>query len=163
MDLKELSYIYNRIGQLKRWHISTGMMEIDSMYFGQLFFVEYIMNHPGCTQKDLADRFALSKAAVTKSVKKMIKNGLITREVNREDERKYELYATETGQHLAAKCRSIFEGVDNLFYRGFSEEEIETFAGFLHRIMDNLETDYSRNKTIRDLVMESEKREEAKK
>lgn len=156
MELKDISYKYRRVSQLKRWHISMGMKNVDSLYYGQLHLLEYIISHPECSQKDIADRFALSKATVTKSVKRMIKNGIITRVVNPEDERKFMLKATEKGNELSDSCINIFKNVDELTFKDFSEEEVEQFSNYLDRIMENLETDYSRNKSLRELIIESD-------
>ena len=156
MELKDISYKYRRVSQLKRWHISMGMKDVDNIYYGQLHLLEYIVSHPECSQKDIADRFALSKATVTKSVKRMLKNGIITRVTNPEDERKFMLKATEKGEELEASFINVFKRVDELAFKNFSEEEIEQFNGYLERIMENLETDYSRNKSLRELIIESD-------
>ncbi len=156
MELRDISYKYRRIGQLKRWHISMGMKDVDSIYYGQLHLLEYIISHPQCSQKDLADRFALSKATVTKSVKRMIKNGIITRVVNPDDERKFMLQATEKGSELNEKCINVFNSADELEFKNFTREEIEQFNEYMDRMMENLETDYSRNKTLRELIMEAD-------
>ena len=162
MELKDISYRYRRVSQLKRWHISEGMKDVDSIYYGQLHLLEYITSHPECSQKDIADRFALSKATVTKSVKRMIKNGIITRVVNPEDERKFMLKATEKGLELSKTFISVFENVDKLTFKDFSEEEIEQFGRYMDRIMENLETDYSRNKSLRELIIESDSGKDSK-
>ena len=161
MEYKDISYLYRRVEQLKRWHVSSELNSLGAIYYGQLHLLDFVVSHPGCTQKDLADRFALSKASITKSVKRMIKNGLITREINPEDERKFQLFASDLGMEVNRKCLDVFVNIDELTFKGFSEEEIKVFSELLTRMMDNLETDYSRNKSIRQLVMESEKKEES--
>ena len=154
MNLKELNRKSRRVEQLRKWHLSKRMNAMEGLYYGQIHLLEYIINHPGCNQKDIADMFALSKASVTKSVKRMLNNDIITRQVNSDDERQFELYATEKGIQLARECSRIYDDTSELAYKGFSEEELKQFDEYLSRIMENLETDYSRGKTVRQLQME---------
>ena len=152
MDKKNLNYKFRRISQLKHWHIGSRMQSFDSIYYGQIHLLDYIVMHPGCTQKDLADYFASSKASITKSIKRMISNEIIYRVTNESDERKFALYATEKGEQLSAKSQAIFREVNENTYVGFNEEELKQFESFLDRIIDNLETDYSRGKTEKELL-----------
>ena len=105
----------------------------------------------------------MSKAAVTKSVKRMLKTGLVERHVNESDERKYALYATKKGQKLFESCISIFGEVNDLTLKGFSDEDREKFNEYLLRIMDNLETDYSRGLNMARLMAEANENKEEEK
>lgn len=163
MDKKELNYKFRRIGQLKRWHIGTRMQTFDSIYYGQIHLLDYIVMNPGCTQKDLADYFASSKATITKSVKRMLCNEIIERKVNEQDERKFELYATEKGKELSGKSSAIFNEVGERTYQGFDEEELEQLDEYISRILNNLETDYSRGRSGNELVEIVSKVKEKKK
>lgn len=157
MTERELIYKLRRIMQLGRWRISLNIKDLEDSYYGQLSLLRYVQDHPGCTQKDMAEHFAISKAAVTKTVKRMIHNGLLERKTNEQDERKYEVYCTEKGAAIHQQAREAFRDVERLTFRGFSEEELAQFGGYVDRVMENLETDYSRNKTIRELNEETEK------
>lgn len=152
MDLKALNYRFRRISQLKQWHVSSRMQSFDSIYYGQIHLLDYIVQHPGCTQKDLADFFASSKASITKSIKRMLNNGIICRNTNEDDERKFELYATEKGMELSRESQAIFREVGLRTFEGFSEEELQQLNEYVERIIDNLETDYSRGKTGKQLL-----------
>ena len=154
MDYKTTGYKFARLHQLRRWHVATRLKENEALYYGQLPLLEYIIENPGCKQKEVADRFALSRASITKSVKRMLNSGVITREVNTDDERQFKLYVTEKGKKLSDINRGIFDKADEMTYKGFSEEEYAQFEGYLDRMIENLETDYSRGKSPRTLMME---------
>ncbi|MBR0385774.1 MAG: MarR family transcriptional regulator [Erysipelotrichaceae bacterium] len=160
MDRKELNYKFRRIGQLRHWHISSMMKSFDSIYYGQIHLLDYITMNPGCTQKDLADFFASSKATITKSIKRMLANGIIYRKTNEEDERKFALYPTELGEQLSSRSQDIFRQVGMRCYQGFSEEELQQLDGYITRIVNNLETDYSRGKSGKELIDAVKKEEE---
>lgn len=155
MDTREMGHKVIRISQLRRWHTSLRLKDLEDVYYGQLHLLDYIAAHPGCTQKELADQFALSKATITKSVRVMMKNELVSRKVHAGDERRYELYPTGKGRQINDQAQQILRQVDEQTFSGFSEEELRQFDSFQDRIMNNLETDYSRNKTMRQLMAQA--------
>ena len=157
MTDREIIYKLRRVMQLGRWHISLKIKDLEDSYYGQLSLLRYVSDHPGCTQKDMAEHFAVSKAAITKTVKRMIDNGLLERKTNEQDERKYEVYCTEKGNRIHKQGAEVFEDVEKLTFRNFTAEEMQQLGSYIDRVMENLETDYSRNKSIRELNEETEK------
>ena len=155
MENKDITLNMRRVQQLRKWHVTSRISRLESVHDAQQHLLFYIVNHPGCTQKEIADFFALSKAAVTKSVKRMLKTDIVERHVNELDERKYALFATEKGQKLFESCLSTFDEVDSLTLKDFSEEDKEKFNEYLLKIMDNLETDYSRGLNMARLIAET--------
>ena len=157
MTDREVVYKLRRMMQLGRWHISLKIKDLEDSFYGQLHLLRYVYDHPGCTQKDMAEHFAVSKAAVTKTVRRMIANGLLERKINGQDERKYEVYCTEKGARIHHQGDQIFRDVEKLTFEGFSEEELEKFGAYVDRVLENLETDYSRSKSLRELSEETQK------
>jgi len=155
MNCKEFGHHYMRVLQLRRWHHIMNLKDKEeSLYYGQLPILEFVRRQPGCKQKDIAEQFLLSRAAVTKSVKRMLKNELLSRDVNPNDERQFKLFLTEKGTQLTDQARACMDEIDKLTFKGFSEEELEMLDSFFLRIADNLETDYSRNKKPSELMSE---------
>jgi DNA-binding MarR family transcriptional regulator len=58
------------------------------------------------SQDDIVNMFFQSKATVAKALKKLEDEGYITREVNKNNRRKYILKLTEKGEEIAPKLRS---------------------------------------------------------
>ena len=160
MENKTVMYNFRRAQQLRKWHITCQIKDLDNVHDAQHHILYYIVHNPGTTQREIADYFALSKAAVTKSMKRMLKGELVERTVNENDERKYALYVTEKGQKLLDDCNEKFEAVDDLTLKDFSDSEKEQLNDFILRIIDNLETDYSRGKNIAVLLAQTEKESE---
>lgn len=157
MTKKDLVFKLRRTVQLGKWSISMKLRDLEGSYYGQLHLLGYIVEHPGCTQKEMAEFLDVSKAAITKTIARMIANGLVQREVNENDERKYKIYCTEKGLEIHQQCRDVFRYTGEKTFKGFSDEELEQFNSYLDRIIENLETDYSRNKSIRELAEEIKK------
>ena len=88
-----------------------------------------------------------------KTLKKIIQNGLIEKVVDKKDERKYQLKITQSGIELLESTKNIVDNVDQLTFKGFNDEELIEFNNYLERIINNLETDYSRNKKPYELLI----------
>ena len=67
------------------------------LYFGQLPILQFIHEHPGCTQREIADKIGVTSASVALSTKRMQKSGLLTKEIDSQDLRCNRLELTETG------------------------------------------------------------------
>ena len=95
--------------------------------------------NPACAQMELAEKFGVSAAAITVSLKKLEKGGYIVRQTDRTDNRVNHVEITEKGKEVVRRSLRIFAETDGLFFEGFSEEELERFFGFLCRVKENME------------------------
>ncbi len=157
MDYRKIVYKLLRIYQLKRWHNATTIKKLESAQLSQFPILDYIKENPGCMQRDISDRFAFSKAAVSKTIKKLLDDKLIKREINRQDSRQYDLYISEKGLNHINQMKEAFNKCNLLMFKDFDDEELEVFVSFLDRLLENLETDYSRDKYAFALMDEIKK------
>lgn len=158
----EIAFKLIRINQLKKWHNAVNLRKQGEIFFGQMPMLKYIERHPGCSQKMIADRFAFTRAAVSKAITKLVNKNLVYRQINDEDGREYQIYLTDEGKESIILFKGCFDKVDNLSFKDFSEEELKQFDFYLDKILKNLETDYTRGKNpdklINKMKMEGEKK-----
>lgn len=93
---------------------------------------------PGISQVELAEKFEVSAAAITISLKKLEKGGYISRLVNKEDNRSNQVSITEKGSKVIEESIRMFQETDRRFFNGFSDEEVRSFLGFMERICENM-------------------------
>ncbi len=102
-----------------------------------------LMHLAKCThmpsQKELAEAMGISPAAVTTSLKRLEKEGYITRTVQGEDNRRNEIRITDRGLAKVVESREIFETVDRTMFEGFSEEEMAVLHDMMLRLDRNLD------------------------
>ena len=157
----EISYKILRINQLKRWHNAVNLKKHGELFFGQMPMLEYIGRHPGCNQKEIADRFAFTRAAISKSVVKLEEKNLVYRKTSESDARENQLFLTEQGKESIVMFKSCFDEINELAFKDFTEEEITQLNNLFDKILRNLETDYTSGKNpdklIKELECESEK------
>ena len=91
------------------------------------------------SQKELAAVMGVSPAAVTVTLKKLEKEGYVSRSMTDEDNRKNEIRITEKGLSKVDETRTAFEATDRAMFAGFTPEELEQFMAFMERLDRNLD------------------------
>ena len=64
---------------------------------------------------------------------------LIYRDRGDKDRRKILIFLTEEAKGLEQEYNEVTEEISNIYYKEFSEEEIEQVENYLHRILKNVE------------------------
>ena len=90
------------------------------------------------SQKELAERFHISPAAVANTLKKLESDGYILRKTDDGDTRFNRVSITEKGQAILAQTKTLFDAVDEKMLDGFDEEERQTLFLLLARMKENL-------------------------
>ncbi len=91
------------------------------------------------SQKELAEIMGVSPAAVTATLKKLEREGYISRSATNGDNRKNEIRITEKGLSKVVEGRAVFETTDKETFAGFTPEEMTLFISFLERLDGNLD------------------------
>ena len=120
---------------IEHWATSAGMHRSQHR---MLMYLSRCETSP--SQKDLAKHFDISPAAVTTALKKLESDGYIERGKCSlsSDSRVNEISITERGREAVKESKKYFHSVDEKTLEGFSDEELDSFIGYLERIQDNL-------------------------
>lgn len=112
-----------------------------NIHHGQHRMLMQLARHEGDvpSQKELAETMGISPAAVTVTLKKLEREGYISRSMTDEDNRRNEIRITEKGISKVTESRAMFEATDKELFADFSPEELETFVSFLERMNRNLD------------------------
>lgn len=103
---------------------------------GRILFV--LWQEDGITITTLSSRTGLAKTTLTSMLDRMEKSGHIKREFSKSDRRSIRISLTDKSKNLKDKYNSVSLRMTELFYKGFSDDEILTFEENLCRILDNL-------------------------
>ena len=104
---------------------------------GKILFV--LWQKDKITQKELATEIGLAKNTITVMLEKMEKNDLIRRITDENDKGKSLVILTDYAKSLKKSFDEISDEMLKKVYKGFSEEEIDKYEEYLHRIIKNLE------------------------
>ena len=69
----------------------------------------------------------------------MEEKGLIRRKDNSEDKRSIKIMLTDKAKELEKDYNDISNKMSNIFYKNFSDKEINEIENYLERIISNLE------------------------
>ena len=108
------------------------------IYVGQPPILKYLSEHNDATQKEIAEFLHVSPPSVATSLKRMEESGLVVRLENKKDARRNSIKLTKKGKELVEYADDLFLRVDDVAYKGFTEEEMDTLVQFLYRMNDNL-------------------------
>lgn len=98
----------------------------------------YVLEHPGCTQGEIAGWLYISAASVATSCKRLEQEGLLERRVDPGNRRRNQLFVTEAGAALTREKRAMLDRVNERAFEGIDEGDREVFSRVLDRMMDNL-------------------------
>ena len=93
------------------------------------------------TMGELAKKVHKTKPTVTVLVDKLERCGFVEREKCSRDRRVYHIRLTEKGRAVKPFFESLFTGIEQRFFEGFSEQDREGAEKSLLRIADNLKED----------------------
>lgn len=144
-DLKgsdKLGLTYN-LGQAHKMMLlrQSGIMKKFGLTARQSLIIAYLATHKKevVTQKTLEDHLHLTNPTITVMVKSMIEKGLIRKERMPDDARKYRLFMTEKAKQVEQASQKASKDLDESFYEGIPESDMQVFKGVLSRIMKNLD------------------------
>lgn len=88
---------------------------------------------------ELSKKTGLAKNTLTVMLGRMEENGLICRRPNTSDKRQSLIVLTEKARALRERYDQVSQQMNDLFFTGFQEQEIQDLENYLDRIVTNLE------------------------
>ena len=76
---------------------------------------------------------------LTSMLDRMEASGLVRRDRGDADRRKILIYLTESAKTLKNDYDEVTQEISDIYYKGFTEEEIRQFEVYLRRILVNVE------------------------
>lgn len=114
------------------------MLGENSLHFCQMPMIEYISEHEGCSQQQIADGLRVTPASVALSVKRLCKAGLIIKKADADNMRCNKVFITEHCRSEMQSAKAELDKADAKTFAGFSHEELNTLDEYVSRILRNL-------------------------
>lgn len=105
---------------------------------GQPKILDYLEFHNGCVQKELASACKIEPATVTNLLARMEGANLIERKALNGDRRSLCVYLTKEGKEAQALVSKAFSELEEMSFKGFSEQEQEELLAMLMKIYQNI-------------------------
>ena len=127
-----------RIGRLHRtvFERSISKMGIHHSQHHLLMYIAYVGEVK--SQKEIADKFGVSPAAIARSLKTLETEGFIERSAILGDNRFNKISITEKGKEIVNKSHIMFKETDESIFEDFSDEDIKRFNQYLENMQSKL-------------------------
>ena len=120
--------------------VSTNIARIYEKRFGvsipEWRVIAVLGRFPGLSAVEVAERTLMDKVAVSRAVKKLIKNGRIDRQFADADRRRSILNLSEEGQKVHNEIAPLALDFERQLVEDISEEDYETFNSILEQLLD---------------------------
>ena len=136
-DFPEIGRWVSIFDRLMKMYYDRGLSGYE-IGWGQQFYVEYLREHPGATSQEMAERFRVDKATLTKIIKKLTEVGYIRVSGDEQDRRVKHLYLTDKAVPAARRIRQIHQDFYETVSHGMAPEELEAVEQALRHMSDNI-------------------------
>ena len=130
-----LSHIHSQSADFLQKKLSQAGFENFASSHGNILF--QLSRQESLQMKELAGIINRDKSTTTVLIRKLEKEGYIKTTASSEDKRIKIVSLTEKGKEYNTSTGKISEELLERFYKGFSDEEKETFTEMLKRIAKN--------------------------
>lgn len=136
-EIRVLSNLIHR-----RVENAPNKIKVDRITGANAWIIGYISeqneNNRDVYQRDLEQQFGITRSTASKVVNLMVQKGLIERQNVPEDARLKRLVLTERAYEVHKMMMQDFAMIESTLSCGFSEEELENFFDYVHRMQNNL-------------------------
>lgn len=99
----------------------------------------YLHNHPGASQKEIAQFRDITTSSVNQTVKEMLLTGYLEKQTDETDQRCSKLYLTEKGIQCAAQIRNRIEEAEEKISRFMTPEKKKEIIDLLTALTDQIQ------------------------
>ena len=134
-------FLITRIKQVggRRFDRILSQKKIDVFNGAQGRILYVLWQDNGVPISELSRQTGLATTTLTSMLDRMETAGLIYRDRGDKDRRKIRIYLTEKAKGLEEDYNAVSEEMSRIYYKGFSDQEIEQLESYLERILKNVE------------------------
>ena len=126
-----------RLNKIHRKMAKREFQKVD-LTEGKPRLLDFIINNPGCSQREIATCCKIEPATATSILSAMEKEELIYRERNPKDKRILNVFLTKKGIESQSKVEKVFLELDEICFEGFSDEERINAINISNKLYENL-------------------------
>lgn len=104
---------------------------------GRILYI--LWQKDGIPISELSKETGLATTTLTSMLDRMEAANLIYRDRGDKDRRKILIFLTDEAKGLEQEYNEVSEEIGRIYYKGFSQDEIEQLEGYLRRILSNVE------------------------
>ena len=147
MNAKQGGFLISKIKNIggRRFDKILQRKHIDAFNGAQGKILYCLWQGEKLTATEISKKSGLAKTTLSAMLARMDEQGLIAIEESPKDKRSVCISLTPAAEALKAEYDAVTREIEDIYYKGFTDEEVEQLESFLRRILDNLEEDDGRN------------------
>ncbi|MBS7786128.1 MarR family transcriptional regulator [Flavobacterium sp. CYK-55] len=106
----------------------------------QWLIIKVLMENPGISQQDIAEKVFKDNASVTRIIELLVKSKYLHRKVNPKDRRTSILTVTSEGEDIIEKVQNLVLQNRRVAQTGLTIEELESLNATLKKIIHNCQS-----------------------
>lgn len=104
---------------------------------GQPKILDYLKDHDGTGQKDIAQACHIEPGTLTTLLNRMEETGLVERRMLNGNRRSFYIFLTDKGKKHSQQVAKVFNELESEAFRGISSKDRETFMKLFEKIYHN--------------------------
>lgn len=136
--IRELHSLNNLIARY--FDFSSRAKEIDAVTCSNICIIGYLSDNTdkNVYQRNLEDRFTITRSTASKELKLMEQKGLIQRQSVSCDARLKKIVLTEKAWELRNLMKEDVEKMEQVITKGFKDEELKILYSYIQRMKENI-------------------------
>ncbi len=134
----EIHVLGNLIGR----HVDNSpvRIQLEDVTGNNAWIIGFIADHAGTDvfQRDLEQRFGITRSTASKVVSLMERKGLIERQSIPYDARLKKLVLTARSWEIVDRMEKEFDAIEDCLGKGFTEDELNRFFDYMARMQENI-------------------------
>jgi DNA-binding MarR family transcriptional regulator len=106
---------------------------------GQISVLVWLLEEEGVTQKELVERASIEQSTMAEHLDRLEADGLVYRERDKEDGRKYRIFLTDKAKETSRDLLSELEAGARIFTKGINQADLRVFDRVMRQIITNLD------------------------
>jgi DNA-binding MarR family transcriptional regulator len=133
------------IGMIARALDSISNLEFKAIDLtkGQYLYLARIAENPGIIQEELSEMIMVDRTTVARAVKKLLADGMVVKRDSAENLKIKHLEVTDKGRELYDVIKRENDYSEKVALQGFTADEVQTLNGLLHRMRENVASDWN--------------------
>ena len=109
------------------------------LYPGQMPVIKTLHEQNGLTQSEIAKKLKVKPSTVAVSIRRLEKAGMVMRQPDGSNQRRYRVYLTEQAEKIGDKMQDILRENEKHILAGFDEKERCMLEEFFRRLLENIQ------------------------
>ncbi len=108
------------------------------LYPGDMPFVMVLRFSPGISQNELSRILHVDKALTARSIKRLVKVGLVKKEIDKNDKRAYKLFLTKKAQKKGKEAHKLHKKWMMTLTKGITDNDLDKLTIILRKMSNNI-------------------------